>query len=85
MRLAALTTAVLENGENPQAYLTAGVRGIVHRDVPNQELLRCIRQVTRCETYVQRRAAELRLGLSPIWWLSACVTASRPKSSRSSD
>jgi DNA-binding NarL/FixJ family response regulator len=50
------TTAVLENGESPQAYLTAGVRGIVHRDIPNQELLRCIRQVGRGETYVQRRA-----------------------------
>ncbi len=50
------TTAVLENGESPQAYIAAGVRGIVQRDIPNAELLRCIRQVGRGEAYVQRRA-----------------------------
>jgi DNA-binding NarL/FixJ family response regulator len=49
------TTAVLENEESPQSYLTAGVRGIVHRDILNTELMRCVRQVGRGETYVQKR------------------------------
>jgi DNA-binding NarL/FixJ family response regulator len=55
IEVGSMATAVLENGESPQAYLTAGVRGIVHRDVPNAELLRCIRQVGKGETYVQQR------------------------------
>jgi len=50
------TTAVLENEESPQAYITAGVRGIVHRDILNTELMRCVRQVGRGETFVQKRA-----------------------------
>jgi DNA-binding NarL/FixJ family response regulator len=49
------TTAVLENEESSQSYLTAGVRGIVHRDILNTELTRCVRQVGRGETYVQKR------------------------------
>ena len=49
-------TAILENDESPQAYLTAGVRGIVHRDILNTELLRCVRQVGRGEVFVQKRA-----------------------------
>jgi DNA-binding NarL/FixJ family response regulator len=51
------TTAVLENDESPQNYVAAGVRGIVHRDILNTELLRCVRQVGRGETYVQKRTA----------------------------
>lgn len=51
------TTAVLENDESPQAYLTAGVRGVVHRDILNTELLRCVRQVGRGEVFVQKRIA----------------------------
>jgi len=51
------TTAVLENDESPQAYLTAGVRGVVHRDILNTELLRCVRMVGRGEVFVQKRVA----------------------------
>ena len=51
------TTAVLENDESPQEYLTAGVRGVVHRDILNTELLRCVRQVGRGEVFVQKRMA----------------------------
>jgi DNA-binding NarL/FixJ family response regulator len=51
------TTAVLENDESPQAYVAAGVRGIVHRDILTTDLLRCIRQVGRGESFVQRRSA----------------------------
>jgi DNA-binding NarL/FixJ family response regulator len=50
------TTAVLENDESPQSYVAAGVRGIVHRDILNTELLRCVRMVGRGETYLQKRA-----------------------------
>jgi DNA-binding NarL/FixJ family response regulator len=49
------TTAILENDESPQGYLAAGVRGIVHRDILNTELLRCVRQVGRGESYLQKR------------------------------
>jgi DNA-binding NarL/FixJ family response regulator len=56
MELGSKVTAVLENDESPQAYLTAGVRGIVHRDILNTELLRCVRQVGRGDVFVQKRA-----------------------------
>jgi DNA-binding NarL/FixJ family response regulator len=56
------TTAVLENEESTQTYLAAGVRGIVHRDVLNTELLRCVRQVGRGEMYVQKRATGAHSG-----------------------
>lgn len=47
--------AVLENDESPQAYLQAGVRSIVHRDVSTPDLLRSIRMARRGESYVQKR------------------------------
>lgn len=47
--------AVLENDESPQAYLQAGVRGIVHRDVATPDLLRAIRMARRGESFVQKR------------------------------
>jgi DNA-binding NarL/FixJ family response regulator len=49
------TIAILENDESPQSYLSAGVRGIVHRDVLTTDLLRCVRQVARGEAYQQKR------------------------------
>lgn len=51
-----VVTVVLENEESPQSYIAAGVRGIVHRDVTNADLLKCVRMVRRGESFVQRRA-----------------------------
>ena len=50
------TTVILENEQSAQSYISAGVRGIVHRDIPASDLLRCVRQVGRGEAYVQRRS-----------------------------
>jgi DNA-binding NarL/FixJ family response regulator len=47
--------AILENEESQQTYAASGVRGIVHRDILNTDLLRCVRQVGRGESYVQKR------------------------------
>ncbi|ADW67541.1 response regulator transcription factor [Granulicella tundricola] len=53
----ARTVVILENDTSPQSYSQAGVRGILHRDVSNTDLLRCMRLVGRGERYVQQRAA----------------------------
>jgi len=45
--------AILEINESPQAYLQAGVHGILYRDASNAELLQCVRAVARGEFYVQ--------------------------------
>ena len=50
------TIGILENDESPQDYIREGVRGIMHRDIVNAELLRCVRTVGRGETYAQKRA-----------------------------
>ena len=50
------TTAILENEQSAQSYIAAGVRGIIHRDVLAGDLLRCVRQVGRGESYVQKRS-----------------------------
>jgi DNA-binding NarL/FixJ family response regulator len=51
----AITVAVLENDANSHGYVQAGVRGVLHRDIANTELLRCLRGVGRGERYVQKR------------------------------
>ena len=45
---------ILEINESPQAYLQAGVHGILYRDASNAELLQCIRSVARGEIYLQK-------------------------------
>ncbi len=50
------TIAILENEESSQDYVREGVRGVVHRDVPNADLLRCVRTVGRGESFVQKRS-----------------------------
>lgn len=50
--------AILENDESPQDYLREGVRGILYRDIPNPELLRCVRSVGRGGTYIQKRLSD---------------------------
>lgn len=49
---------ILENDEGAQEHLKDGVRGILYRDVPNAELLRCVRTVGRGEVHIQKRACE---------------------------
>jgi DNA-binding NarL/FixJ family response regulator len=55
--------AILENNEDPQPYLKQGVNGIIHRDVLNTELLRCLRHVGKGKTYVQCRSNRSSPGL----------------------
>ncbi|MHB1699034.1 MAG: response regulator transcription factor [Acidobacteriaceae bacterium] len=52
------TIAILENDEGPQDYVRVGVRGIVHRDITNHELVRSVRAIGRGEVYVQKRSTE---------------------------
>jgi DNA-binding NarL/FixJ family response regulator len=42
-----------ETGENCQAYLGAGVHGVVYRNVTGAALLECVRKVAKGETWVQ--------------------------------
>jgi DNA-binding NarL/FixJ family response regulator len=51
------TVAILENDRGAQDYVQAGVHGVLYRDVPNSELLRCLRGVGRGDSYVQKRLA----------------------------
>lgn len=55
--IGSVVIAILENDESAQAYLQAGVRGIVHRDVSTQDLLKAIRMARRGESFVQKRLA----------------------------
>ncbi len=52
------TIAILENDERQQDYIREGLRGIVHRNIPNQELLRCVRTVGRGDPYIQKCSVE---------------------------
>jgi DNA-binding NarL/FixJ family response regulator len=45
--------AVAENGENTSRYLTAGVKGVVYRNVTGTALVECIRKVSKGQTWVQ--------------------------------
>jgi len=45
--------AVAENGENTSRYLTAGVKGVVYRNVTGTALVECIRKVSKAQTWVQ--------------------------------
>jgi DNA-binding NarL/FixJ family response regulator len=51
----AITVAILENDAGSHGYVQAGIKGIIHRDIPNTELLRCLRGVARGERYIQKR------------------------------
>ena len=55
----ARTVVVLENDESPQEHFREGIHGILHRNTPNQELLRCVRTVAKGQTYVQKRAEDV--------------------------
>jgi DNA-binding NarL/FixJ family response regulator len=45
--------AIIENNEQPERYLHAGVLGLIFRSVESSELLRCVRKVSGGEAYVQ--------------------------------
>ena len=49
--------AMAESGEEPAAYLGAGVQGVVYRSVTAPVLLECVRKVAKGETFVQDRGA----------------------------
>ncbi len=44
---------IVENNEQPDRYLHAGVLGLIYRSVESSELLRCVRKVSAGEVYVQ--------------------------------
>ena len=44
---------IVENNEQPDRYLRAGVLGLIYRSVESAELLRCVRKVSVGEVYVQ--------------------------------
>jgi DNA-binding NarL/FixJ family response regulator len=44
---------IVENNEQPDHYLRAGVLGLIYRSVDSAELLRCVRKVSAGEVYVQ--------------------------------
>jgi DNA-binding NarL/FixJ family response regulator len=44
---------IVENNEQPDRYLHAGVLGLIYRSVDSAELLRCVRRVSSGEVYVQ--------------------------------
>jgi DNA-binding NarL/FixJ family response regulator len=46
--------AILENNQSTQPYLRDKVQGVIYRNVPNAELLHCVRRVGRGETYLQQ-------------------------------
>lgn len=46
--------AILENGAGADTYLADGVLGIIYRDVPSIELLRCLRTVGKGQRFVQK-------------------------------
>jgi DNA-binding NarL/FixJ family response regulator len=50
--------AVIENDESPQHYTRDGIVGVVHRDVPSAELVRCIRCVGKGQTYTTKRSPQ---------------------------
>lgn len=43
---------IAENGEQPERYLKAGVRGVAFRSITGEDLLRCVRLVFQGERYV---------------------------------
>src|SRR6202051_2751717 len=45
--------AIVENNEQPDRYLHAGVLGLIYRSVESAELLRCVRKVSVGEVYMQ--------------------------------
>jgi DNA-binding NarL/FixJ family response regulator len=44
-----------ETGENGAAFISAGVHGVVFRNVTGPALLECVRKVSRGETWVQQQ------------------------------
>ena len=45
--------ALAETGENSGAYLTAGMHGVIYRNITGAALLECVRKVGKGETWVQ--------------------------------
>jgi DNA-binding NarL/FixJ family response regulator len=45
--------AIMENNEQPQQYLAAGVQGIVYRNVSGPALIDCVRRVANGENFLQ--------------------------------
>lgn len=43
---------VAENGEQPDRYLQAGIPGVTFRSITGEDLLRCVRAVSKGERYV---------------------------------
>jgi DNA-binding NarL/FixJ family response regulator len=59
VRVAAQTKTRLiilaETGENGHAYVTAGVHGVVYRNVTGPALLECVNKVAKGETWIQQQ------------------------------
>jgi len=53
--------AILENNDSPQAFLTAGVEGLVYRNVSGPILLDCARRVAAGERFQQPTAGNCEL------------------------
>jgi DNA-binding NarL/FixJ family response regulator len=49
--------AVLENTESPQPFLKHSIQGIIYRDVPQAEMIKCLRSVASGVNYIQQRSA----------------------------
>jgi DNA-binding NarL/FixJ family response regulator len=47
---------IVENGENAMRYLSAGIRGVVYRNIAGPSLVESVRKVGRGETWVQDAA-----------------------------
>lgn len=50
--------AVLERGESPQSVIKYGVRGILYRDVGKDDLLECVRKLSRGQYFTQSLSAK---------------------------
>ncbi|MGH9580759.1 MAG: LuxR C-terminal-related transcriptional regulator [Terriglobales bacterium] len=48
---------VAENGEDASLYLSAGVQGVVFRNITGDALAQCVRSVAKGDTWVQDRKA----------------------------
>lgn len=50
--------AILENNDQPQAYLAAGVQGLIYRNVSGPALIDCVRRISAGERYQQPAVPE---------------------------
>ena len=55
-KVKARVIVMAETGDNGNALITAGVHGVVYRNVTGPALLECVRKVARGETWVQQQS-----------------------------